>query len=302
LISIQIMDSSNHLMTTEKITQGKLWPTTVALTLHLVLLGGLLLIPAPRRVGAVAAGAPASAPANRVLWFRLAPLPEGNSSIFMPKSRFSALPPDGRDGLPDGEPRSGDAEGAGNLGGANPVTDAELAEVLAADREALQAELDKMTQTAMAAPVPAVVTPLSSLASGVLGAADKGPEGAVRELNLEGFPAKVVDDIMKRYKLQVVVKEITGGRQGQSFLSAASRGPGEHYFGGATAAAGVYEVFQLNRDTVALMSRLEEKAIRERGMEPLQTRVIRIVFGIVETPKGGYELGVKSLEAEKVSP
>src|SRR5690606_20301382 len=101
-----------------------------------------------------------------------------------------------------------------------------------------------------------------------------GPEGAIRELDMEGFPQKVMDQVMKRYGLRVVQRELKAGFAGQNFLSSASRGGTDKYFGGMIAQPGVYEVFQLSRQSVAHMSRLEEAAIKERGMNPLQTRVI----------------------------
>lgn len=104
---------------------------------------------------------------------------------------------------------------------------------------------------------------------------------------------------MARYKLKVVTQRLEGS-SGQNFLSSASKGTNEHFFGGMSVPAGIYEVFQLSRESVALMSRLEEQALRDRGMEPLKSRVVRIVFGIVKSDKGEHVLGVKSLDAEAV--
>ncbi len=216
---------------------------------------------------------------SRVVWFRLAPVPEGMSEAYMSAStgeEFSV----GR----------GDEEEEGSL-----------EEFLATDREALQAELDQMR---------ALVSNFSPDTPGDLvvsknsgsGGRSGGIEGAVRELKLEGYPPEVLEQIMNRYNLRVVLREFKAGSRGQNFLSSASKGPGEQYFGGLSVPPGVYEVFQLNQETVGLMSRLEEDAIREQGLEPLKTRVIRVVFGIVNSAGGGYELGVLSLDAERVSP
>lgn len=234
------------------------------------------------------------------VYFRLVPPPEGQAPLFMASSNPTALPPPGEDGLPDGELATG-----GNLDMPateidGQISDAELAEILAKDREALRAELEQMTQTALAEPLSRTPVPLPPPVSGKEGGSTRGPEGAVRELDLEGFPHDVVDDIMKRYKLKVVTRHIPAGQRGQSFLSSASRGANETYFGGGAVPEGVYEVFQLSRDSVALMSRLEEEALKQRGLEPLKSRVIHINFGIVKDGDEGYVLGVKSMEAEAV--
>lgn len=214
-----------------------------------------------------------------VIWFRLAPMPEGMTEAYMSASTGEEVYAD-----------QGQMEEEGSL-----------EEFLAADREALQQELDQMR---------AMVRNFSPDTPGDLvvsksrgtGGRSGGIEGAVRELKLEGHPPEVLEQIMNRYNLRVVLREFKSGSRGQNFLSSASKGPGEQYFGGLSVPPGVYEVFQLNQETVGLMSRLEEDAIRKQGLEPLKTRVIRVVFGIVNSEGGGYELGVLSLEAERVSP
>lgn len=249
------------------------------------------------RVPAANSAASASMPQ---LFFRLVPPPEGNSPLFMASTNPNALPPEGRDSLPDGELTAGgeldmpvdDTDGK--------ISDAELADILAKDRDTLRAELEQMTQTALADPLSKKPIPMPPPDSGKRGGSTFGPEGAVRELDLKGFPQAVVDDIMNRYKLKVVTRHIKGGQRGQSFLSSASRGANDTYFGGGAVPEGVYEIFQLSRDSVALMSRLEEEALKKRGLEPLKSRVINIVFGIVKSGNDSYVLGVKSLEAEAV--
>jgi len=238
---------------------------------------------------------------GRVTWFRLAPVPEGNSLGFMRVARQT--PPQMARGI-DSRRQTARAPDGGRADVApGKVSEQDLAAYLAADRKALRAELKQLTQQASASPLPAISAPVATDdAGGDAGGSDKGPEGAVRELSLDGFPKSVVDEIMQRYHLNIVTKEIRGGRTGDSFLSSASRGPNEHYFGGLTVPEGVYEVFQLNRETVALMSRLEEDALKQRGLEPLKTRISHIVFGIVKSDDGHYELGVKSLKADRVAP
>lgn len=232
--------------------------------------------------------------------FRLVAPPEGNMPIYMPSVNPDGMPPPGADGMPDYDEAAG---GQRDM----PVADADttldgkdLADFLAAERERLRAELAQFAdpEIAEATQIELPVTPRK--ASGNKGGHAPGPEGAIRELDLEGYPKDIVDDVMDRYGLQIVMQEMPAGRQGQSFLSSASRGGNDRYFGGMTAEAGVYEVFRLSRQSVAEMSRLEEQAIKERGMEPMRTRVIKIVFGIVKAKSGSYDLGVKTFEAEAV--
>lgn len=265
----------------------------VAVVLHAVGFALLCLLPGQPPVAAVAADP------RPGVWFRLAAVPEGASTMFLPINFGMELPAGMGGPLTAG--RRDDLQNPGAW--KEPVDDAELAEILAADREALLAELNQKTQQAGATPAPAV--PLDELRAAKAPSGGNGtrkaPEGAIRELDLTGFPQPVVDEVMERHRLRVVQQDVRAGRRGQSFLSSAVRGVGERYFGGMDVPEGVYDVFQLNRETVATMSRLEENALKEQGFQPLQARVIRIVFGIVKASDGTYDLGVKLLEAEKVS-
>ncbi len=265
-----------------------------AIAAHGALAFLLLLARAPEPASAANAG-----PAGQ-LFFRLVPPPEGKATQFMVSTNPTALPPQGQDSLPDGElAKGGDLDMPAETAEAE-ISDSELSEILAKDREALRAELNQLTKIALAEPLPKVPLPMPPPNAGNNGGSTRGPEGAVRELDLDGYPEAVVEDIMQRYKLKVVTRHIDGGGRGQNFLSSASRGENERYFGGGPVPSGVYEIFQLSRDSVAVMSRLEEDALKKRGMEPLKSRVVKIVFGIVKEGKEKYVLGVKSLEAEVV--
>ena len=61
---------------------------------------------------------------------------------------------------------------------------------------------------------------------------------------------------------------------------------------------GVYEVFELSPEAVAHMSRLEESEIRRRNLDLEKTKVTRVVFGIVPTSGGDYDLGLLEFEAQ----
>lgn len=270
------------------------WTPYLLLALVLHVLGlGLLFLPRYRE--------PVFRP-DQLIVFRLEASPEGQSPMFMPSTNPQvALPPAGSDSIPDADIKSGGELISPLDASADTVSDAELAEMLAKEREALRAELEQLSQLAAASPTPAKMLPMPPPVSGDQGQAGKGPEGAIRELDLGGYPQSIVDDIMDRYKLKVVTRKMKAGQGGQNFLSSASKGKSERFFGGLrTMEEGIYEVFQLSRDSVAHMSRLEEQALRAKGLEPLKARVIHITFGIVKSESGEYELGVKSLEAEPV--
>lgn len=281
-------------LTQETKQSGNSWLPYLLLALVLHVLGlGLLFLPRYHE---------SIVPPEQLVVFRLEASPEGQAPMFMPSTNPQvALPPSGSDSIPDANITAGGELISPLDASADTVSDAQLAEMLAEEREALRAELEQLSELAAASPTSAKKVPLPPPVSGEQGHAGKGPEGAIRELDLSGYPQSVVDDIMDRYKLKVVTRKMKAGQGGQNFLSSASKGESERFFGGLrTMQEGIYEVFQLSRDSVAHMSRLEEQALRTKGMEPLKARVIHITFGIVKTESGEYELGVKSLEAEPV--
>lgn len=280
---------------TDRVSRGPVWLPFVfaALLLH----GALCLL---LLIARTSVAMPSTKPDPEVAVFSLVPPPEGSSPVYMASSNPEVMPLEGNDDMPDADySPDGELEMPAETADAE-VSDESLLNFLEKEREALKQELEQMTQLASAEPLPQKTVPTPPPVSGSSGSSRPGPEGAVRELDLGGYPKAVVDEIMQRYQLKVVTRRLEAGRRGQNFLSSASRGSSERYFGGMEVPAGVYEIFQLSRGSVALMSRLEEDALRKKGLEPMKSRVVRIVFGIVEDGKGGYALGVKSLEAEAV--
>lgn len=219
--------------------------------------------------------------------------PEGYLLLLMPSADNAPSPPPGQDGQPDALADSPDDPAPAT----EQPSDEELAAFLASERDRLQAELDELKRNAGGTDLPAPRVPLPAH----YGTSDLGPPGAIRKLDLGGYPQSVVDDIMNRYKLRIEHRQIDGGHRGQNFLSSATRGPADNYLGGRfDVPAGIYEVFLLSRESVAIMSRLEEQALKDEGYEPLKARITKIVFGIVKAEDGEYKLGVKSLDAQAV--
>lgn len=121
--------------------------------------------------------------------------------------------------------------------------------------------------------------------------------GTIRELDLSGQPQAVVDQVMAKYRLRITQK-VVSGESNQNFLSSAATGKGDRYFSGGSNRPGLYQVFELSRESVAKMSRLEEEEIRRREMDPEKTRVKHVVFGITEPQPAQYDLGILQFEAE----
>jgi hypothetical protein len=95
-----------------------------------------------------------------------------------------------------------------------------------------------------------------------------------------------------------VYKMVPAGSN-QEFLSSAADGTGDRYYADRNRRAGYGEVFELSRDSVAVMSRLEEEEIRRRKMDLARTRVTRVKFGIVQQG-GKYDIGVTEFHAEAI--
>ncbi len=180
--------------------------------------------------------------------------------------------------------------------------DEETMQALEQEREMLLAQLDQQRGRADQAADGAARSLAGALRESPAPARSpvqaRGPVGTVRQLDLGGHPEAVVQEIMDRYKLRVTEKALAGGAT-QNFLSSASTADGGQFNASRGGAPGIYQVFLLSPGAVAAMSRLEEEAIRSRGMDPMRTRVERVKFGIVTTEKGP-DLGVLLLVAKEI--
>jgi len=117
--------------------------------------------------------------------------------------------------------------------------------------------------------------------------------GAVRSLELTNQPEEAVNKVLQRYKMKILWGYIDGPG-GYNFLNSASTGDGTYLRRSGT---GWGQVFQLSTEAVAKMASLETEEIRRRGLDPLKTRVVETVFGIV--PAGNdHDLGVVKMDVE----
>lgn len=123
-------------------------------------------------------------------------------------------------------------------------------------------------------------------------------KGTVRDLELGGQPREVVDEVMQRYRLRVSERYVPA-RSVQTYLSSAADGRG-HFTASPFREAGIYQVFELSRESVAAMSRLEEAELHARRLDPEKTRVTLVKFGIVRNKLGQHDLGVLDFQWERV--
>lgn len=121
----------------------------------------------------------------------------------------------------------------------------------------------------------------------------------VRELDFSGWESQIVQAVMNRYGLRIQRRYVANFNRA-TFIGKADMGQGRSFVADPRSTPGFYEVFELTPQAVARMSRLEEEALRQRGMDPLRARVRRVVFGITPQAEGGYDLGVISMDAAPV--
>lgn len=125
------------------------------------------------------------------------------------------------------------------------------------------------------------------------------PQGGrvVRELDLSGHPESTVQTVMARYGMRMERRYVSQFTP-NTFISRARVSGSRLYYSSGEAQPGIYDVFELTPRAVAKMSVLEEEELRKRGFDPTRCLTSRVVFGIIRTPSGEYDLGVVELEAK----
>jgi hypothetical protein len=169
--------------------------------------------------------------------------------------------------------------------------DAAAEEELRRDEQELQRSIDQIKNNVaqQIADLAASMPPLQGLSL------PNSPQ-VVRELDFSRYPPHVVEAVMARYGLRVERRYVSRFSP-NTFISRA-RVAGEKYFYSSTGGSpGIYEVFELTPRALEKMSTLEEEELRRRGFDPARCITKRVVFGLVETPTGQYDLGVVHLEA-----
>jgi hypothetical protein len=126
---------------------------------------------------------------------------------------------------------------------------------------------------------------------------DGGIQGAMRLLNIEGFPKNVVNAVLKKYGITQGRSQLGPGG-GRGFLNAAVTEQGTYT--NKAEASGYYDVLELSKKAMYYMSTLETEALMNGGYNPKTSRIIKITFGIVVRDDGLYDLGVVDLEIETI--
>ncbi len=125
---------------------------------------------------------------------------------------------------------------------------------------------------------------------------DGGLQGAIRTLDLEGFPDHIVTDVLTRYGIKQERRR-TKAQGGRNYLNAAKTDDGIYE---NTAREGYYEVMVLSNYSFRMMAMMEVEALQRRGYNPSKSRIRSISFGIVLNADGEYDLGVVNIEVEQV--
>lgn len=121
-------------------------------------------------------------------------------------------------------------------------------------------------------------------------------EGMIRKLDTMDVPPEIADRVLARYGIRITYRYIDGARSKYDFLNQASTSDGTFYNRGGK---GYYQVFSFGPVAVSKMMRLVTEEMKRQGVAPSRTRVIEVVYGIVETP-GRYDLGIKHIELAPV--
>lgn len=198
------------------------------------------------------------------------------------------------DGMDPEQPGSDEEEGPVSLQDWVPTTDqaAELQAIgseVAGHGRTLQTRRQKLRESIIRAEV-------VSAAKDFELSSDGGMEGAIRTLNIDGFPQEIVDEVFQRYDIIYERRHIKAS-PGRNFLNAATTGSGTYR---NVAKEGFFNVMTLSPKAMSFMVKLEVEALQARGFEPRNTRVRKIIFGIVKDKHNRFDLGVIDLETEKI--
>ena len=116
-------------------------------------------------------------------------------------------------------------------------------------------------------------------------------KGIVRIFNVSGVPENIIDAVFTRYDIHITQKYIGEGTP-QSFLSSAQ--VRDKTFVNREG-GGFFEVFEIPYPVVKKLIALEKDEMQKRGLEPDNTQVIKVVFGIIEK-NGQYDLGITEFQ------
>ncbi len=119
--------------------------------------------------------------------------------------------------------------------------------------------------------------------------------GAARKFDIRGADA-IVREVLDRYEIRIVTRFVAPGESSGTYLSRAVTNDATYY---PHHAPGQYEVFEISAKAQHKLKTLEYEHMKAAGFDPSRDRLVQIVFGIVPV-KGGYDLGVLDLRAERL--
>lgn len=132
-------------------------------------------------------------------------------------------------------------------------------------------------------------------------------QGAVRVFDISKVPESVASSVLDRYDIKIVQKYMEGSALNPNYLSSARLRDKTFINAGGS---GFYEVFEVSRRAVQRLTLLESREMAVRGLNPDNTRVIKVVFGIIELGGGlvlseqsetkGYDLGITEFQFEEI--
>jgi hypothetical protein len=127
--------------------------------------------------------------------------------------------------------------------------------------------------------------------------------GVDRMIDIADVSLDSAQKVLDRYGIKIVLLDVKGPMRtnpgnGGTFLNRAVTETGV-FVRPEGLSKGVYQAFTFGAIAESRMAQLEEEALLVRGLDPLHSRVSRVVFGLVPTPTG-FDLGVKELVAEAI--
>lgn len=125
---------------------------------------------------------------------------------------------------------------------------------------------------------------------------DGGRSGIIRTFDYEGFPNNIVVPLLNRYGISIDYRHVEPG-QSRQFLNAVELEDGTFT---NVAREGFYEVLVFSPKAVAMMAAKEARALRERGHSPVNTRIRKVVFGIIMNDEDEYDIDVVEMEVEQI--
>ncbi len=173
-----------------------------------------------------------------------------------------------------------------------PTVPPDVMEELRADRESLQAQAEQIKH--------AIGQEIENTAREQLPppTAEPPPNAAViREINFEGWPKQVVDEVMAKYGMRIEERFVTQFSR-NTFVGHAAVASDHYYSVQGNLKPGIYKIFELSPRAVARLAALEEEELRRRGMNPEKTFVRRVVFGIQKVGQNVYDLGISEMDAQ----